>query len=475
MKNDKNLGLLEGYRKHSQNNEIEILHSKQCGCFFCRSIFDARKVSDWLPGKNGSTSAVCPECGVDAVIGDASGVPLSKELLKEMNSAFFDGNAVGDESSKAFVDRYLQGKITHNKTNEAKYVKHLSSLARKGEPRAILLLGDHYSTTAEFEPLDYKKAIYHYTDPIICDDAAPMISLARIYLTGAVKPRNKMKGFELLAKAAALGSMEAVYRMADCYLVGNEVETDEIFAAKLVQKGFRDLYPDFATKKLNWDVLPDFAIRMATFCREGVDGDPDPFLAIRYYLLAQFGCAVRDEAAGKGLYPTYEDLIEGGLKELSKTCKCKEGQPIFDADTFFDTYGDGNTPEDGPKTFHLESYDPAELTLSFTIESKTPGFIYDTANLYCAPAPSKIRWDFKDVASFKAYGEGDLSFNLILTSLDGDGWDLVNAEPGNCSTVATIAFTPNQTFQSMLDSLANTPKKKAAKKHPSAKKNPDKK
>lgn len=70
----------------SFRNRAVIERSHRCGCFCCCSMFEAASVDEWVD--NGET-ALCPRCGVDAVIGDASGFGLSEDLLKKMNGRFF--------------------------------------------------------------------------------------------------------------------------------------------------------------------------------------------------------------------------------------------------------------------------------------------------------------------------------------------------------------------------------------------------
>ena len=41
----------------------------------------------WIKDK--MPTAVCPNCTVDSVIGDASGYPITKELLDDMNKKWF--------------------------------------------------------------------------------------------------------------------------------------------------------------------------------------------------------------------------------------------------------------------------------------------------------------------------------------------------------------------------------------------------
>ena len=477
MKNNEKLKLFEECRKHAVCNEIEILRSKKCGCFVCGKIFDARKVANWFPDKNGGVSAICPECGSPTVIGDASGLPLEKDFLAEMGARYAGLPLHEEKNARDFVDHYFHCEVPHNKEYEQLYVSGLKALAKEGEPKAFMLLGVFYSHGAEFQPLNPKLAVRYYSDPHVRNDTAALNALALIYLSGAVKSRNKMKGFELLARAAALGSMEAVYHMADCYLDGNEVEVDESFAFRLIQSAFSDLYPDFATKKQNWDVLPDFAVRMGDFYRLGLGPFQDDFLALRYYLLASVSQSVRDGILGKGVFLDYTEHLDQQIKLLAKSCQCQRGAPVLDSDTFFDTYGDPNTPDYSPKTFHLESYDPEEMTLSFTLESKEPGFLFDLASLYCAPSPSKVTWQFKDVAAFKAFGEGDLDFDAIVPHPDGDGWDFLKGDGNNDSTVVSIRLTPNESFKSVLESLEklNRKKKSAKKKKTGETKKPAKK
>ena len=72
--------------KHSCRNHAELKQSLKCGCFSCGSIFDATEVEDYID--DGET-ALCPYCGVDSVIGEASGTELNPILLNELNQMYF--------------------------------------------------------------------------------------------------------------------------------------------------------------------------------------------------------------------------------------------------------------------------------------------------------------------------------------------------------------------------------------------------
>ena len=82
---------IEEFKKaheHSINNEIEILASGICGCFYCLKIFEANKIVSWLEDKQ--KTAKCPYCNVDAVIGDVSGFKITNKFLKYMHNKCFN-------------------------------------------------------------------------------------------------------------------------------------------------------------------------------------------------------------------------------------------------------------------------------------------------------------------------------------------------------------------------------------------------
>lgn len=77
---------LERAHKHSIFHRESVLRSDQCGCFYCMAIFPPDRISEWVD--DGQT-ALCPECGIDSVIGSASGIPIENQFLREMQSYWF--------------------------------------------------------------------------------------------------------------------------------------------------------------------------------------------------------------------------------------------------------------------------------------------------------------------------------------------------------------------------------------------------
>ena len=72
--------------EHCSHNQTEIRESQMCGCFWCCAVFDSDDVIDFLESEE---TALCPSCGIDSVIGDASGYTITEELMQAMNKYWF--------------------------------------------------------------------------------------------------------------------------------------------------------------------------------------------------------------------------------------------------------------------------------------------------------------------------------------------------------------------------------------------------
>jgi hypothetical protein len=85
--------------KCSSNHRAEILSSERCGCFHCLATFKPGSIEEWvdwpLETPEGQecafgTTAMCPMCGIDSVIGSASGYPITNDFLAQMKKHWFD-------------------------------------------------------------------------------------------------------------------------------------------------------------------------------------------------------------------------------------------------------------------------------------------------------------------------------------------------------------------------------------------------
>jgi hypothetical protein len=75
---------------HSSDHRAEVLVSQACGCFYCLETFMPGAIREWVdPEGEEGTTALCPHCGIDAVIGSASGFPITAEFLGRMRAYWF--------------------------------------------------------------------------------------------------------------------------------------------------------------------------------------------------------------------------------------------------------------------------------------------------------------------------------------------------------------------------------------------------
>lgn len=76
----------------SNNHMEELKKDNLCGCFYCLKIFLPSDIKEWIIADNDCDrfgTAICPYCGIDSVIGESSGYPITKEFLTKMNKYWF--------------------------------------------------------------------------------------------------------------------------------------------------------------------------------------------------------------------------------------------------------------------------------------------------------------------------------------------------------------------------------------------------
>jgi NAD-dependent protein deacetylases, SIR2 family len=72
--------LLAAHR-HTAHHRAEVEQSAHCACFDCGATFRSSDITAWID--DGHT-ALCPACGMDCVLGDASGYHLCEDFLEQM-------------------------------------------------------------------------------------------------------------------------------------------------------------------------------------------------------------------------------------------------------------------------------------------------------------------------------------------------------------------------------------------------------
>jgi hypothetical protein len=77
--------------KASIHHRAAIMRSASCGCFHCLEIFTPSDITEWTDTAEPEPrhTALCPECGIDSVLGSDSGYPITKDFLSGMKSHWF--------------------------------------------------------------------------------------------------------------------------------------------------------------------------------------------------------------------------------------------------------------------------------------------------------------------------------------------------------------------------------------------------
>ena len=77
---------------YSNNHKPELEKDRLCGCFYCLRIFDPQEIEHWIIADNPCDqrgTGICPYCGIDSVIGESSGFPITADFLTQMHQAWF--------------------------------------------------------------------------------------------------------------------------------------------------------------------------------------------------------------------------------------------------------------------------------------------------------------------------------------------------------------------------------------------------
>lgn len=72
--------------KHTSPNRKETDRSDICYCICCKTRFYSSEIAEHT---DMGDTAICPYCNCDTVIGNASGIKMTDELLKKLNEKYF--------------------------------------------------------------------------------------------------------------------------------------------------------------------------------------------------------------------------------------------------------------------------------------------------------------------------------------------------------------------------------------------------
>ena len=432
--------ILNSIKKHSSDNEIEIVQSKKCGCYFCRQIYDARNVQEWIDDERGVT-ALCPECGMDAVIGDASGVEIDKPLLKEMNLSFYGEEYMdkNPEAAKTYCTRYQEGKIAHKEKSESLYIHYLNTLAEQDDPNANLALGDLYYYGSEFTEKNVPLALSFYLDPSLFVNPHALCGQGLCHLELG-DSNNQMLAYIAFSKAVGLGSIEGVYHLADCYMNGYFVMKDEDFAFRLVEAAYNESFSLFALERANWFDYPEFAYRMAKYYEKGMGVSRNDEAALKYYLLTELSSSLRTTFFGVDKDPSLLSTSHAAIESIAKRHKLIKNPMVYDVDTFEDSLQEQSFSHE-ERLLGNVSFNEEENALEFDVTYPLPSLIVDIGNLTAGFVTGTVRWHLKDVANYKLSDEK--RFNKISGTYDEGFRFSYQNEDGDDVTIFEIYFRPD--------------------------------
>ncbi|MCQ2798360.1 MAG: sel1 repeat family protein [Bacilli bacterium] len=440
--------LFEEIFKHANNNELDILSSNMCSCVFCRHTYSAREVKDWI-STDGGTNALCPNCGIDAVIGDSTGFTFDKASLKEINLYFYsEENMQKDPKAlMTYVRRYKNGKITCNERNEGLFIKYSDTLARYGDYTACYDLGVLYDVGGTYTERDPMKAHYYYSADILHYDGEALTRLGLLYKSGNLGKVYPQKAYECFAKASSLCSLKGNIAFFDCYVEGLFVSSDPSFAFIGYSKLWGEAYRRFLrTTGRDATCLHHLCYRIGKMFMDGVGVPQDDVSAIKMLLLASYAFSV---TRGDGPLTfiedseAYDDTMQR-IEVLSRRHGWKKSEPIFDDDTFYDSFGEAKSADFRILKkcgFSPVFFDEENGLFTFKTTSALPLLIIDHKSLFCSFVDGEIKWTFGDVET--ATYSDNATFDLATGNLD-DGWVFTYGDGNSMVSVATIVYAPDE-------------------------------
>ena len=399
------------YKRHTLNNEIEIVNSKEAVCLFCGTRLSARKIVDWENDKKG-VRALCPECGMTAVVGDASGLDLSPETVEEARRLLYGPNYTRHHPDilYKYISRYEEGKVTRNKENEALYLHYLKKIADDGHDNACFTLGCLYSGELQFHRKDLRKAAEYFHEAPLRTDAGALTHLGYIHMSW-INPRdpeddNAVRAMQYFTKAQALGDQMASLFLSDLYIHGLGIYEDVALGAKILEFLYPENYSSFYFSEGNiYNVFPHLCYRLGYLHAKGIHYEKNNYNALHYLLLAELAFKTQKNLADSDARSLYheEEKVEALIEEIAKEENFVRGEPYFDSYTF-----DDSLEEDGEMSLaHVRGstpflnpvYDPDRKIFSFDLgETRFPMLLVDTNNLYAGFQSGTTHWEFENVS-----------------------------------------------------------------------------
>ena len=72
--------------EHSIDNKSKLYKSKIVGCYQCCEIYSPQEIQDYV---DNNQTALCSKCGIDSVLPDSIGFPITRQNLEILKAIYF--------------------------------------------------------------------------------------------------------------------------------------------------------------------------------------------------------------------------------------------------------------------------------------------------------------------------------------------------------------------------------------------------
>jgi predicted Zn-ribbon and HTH transcriptional regulator len=91
---------LKKAHKYTYDNGYLLFAKQECVCIYCGERFSSDEIKEHSYSK--TRQALCPICGIDAIVGEVAGYKLTDKFIEAMYEYFFNN---AGEYSKHFLTR----------------------------------------------------------------------------------------------------------------------------------------------------------------------------------------------------------------------------------------------------------------------------------------------------------------------------------------------------------------------------------
>jgi len=98
---------MELAHKFSSINKEDLKKASECACYYCCNFFCPTDIVEWVVDRGYPATAVCPNCGIDAIIPKRDCYPWTVRFLVDMRLWWFSAHQTMDEYLYAEKGRKL--------------------------------------------------------------------------------------------------------------------------------------------------------------------------------------------------------------------------------------------------------------------------------------------------------------------------------------------------------------------------------